>query len=384
MKTFIGLFQILLISCISLVSGEKNTPEKISEAYVYNGEALRLGIVGLVHDHVHWMMLNRQKYGDIEIVGIVEPDRQLAVTQCKKYNIPVSLIFSSIGEMIKKAQPEAVAGFNKVSEHIDIVEACAPRGIHIMLEKPLATKLKDAERMVELARKYKIELLTNYETSWYPNMREAYQLVADEKIGAVRRILIHAGHRGPVEIGCRREFVEWLTDPKYNGAGALTDFGCYGANLATWIMKGERPVSVSCVTLQIKPHIYPKVDDDAIIILTYPKTQVVIQASWNWPINRKDMEIYGTGGFLKTQGGKNNLVKLKGMDTPQLITARNLSYGLHEPFAMLTSVIKNKHDLAPFGPSSIENNLIVMQILCAAKEASKSARKIIWKDFFDK
>ena len=67
------------------------------------------------------------------------------------------------------------------------------------------------------------------------------------------------------------EFLAWLNDPKLNGGGALYDFGCYGADLMTWLMDGQRPISVTATTQQIKPDIYPRVDDEATIILTYPK-----------------------------------------------------------------------------------------------------------------
>jgi predicted dehydrogenase len=67
------------------------------------------------------------------------------------------------------------------------------------------------------------------------------------------------------------EFLQWLTDPVLNGGGALTDFGCYGADLATWFMNGETPLTVTAVTQQIKPDLYPKVDDEATIILAYKK-----------------------------------------------------------------------------------------------------------------
>ena len=153
--------------------------------------------------------------------------------------------------------------------------------------------------MFNLANQYQVHLLTNYETSWYPSIREAYRLIHQENlIGEIRRIVINVGNRGPIEVGCKAEFIEWLIDPKFNGAGALADFGCYGTNLATWFMKGAPPTRVNCLTQQFKPELYPKVDDDATLILTYPKAQVIIQASWHWSLNRKDIEIYGSKGHI--------------------------------------------------------------------------------------
>ena len=80
----------------------------------------------------------------------------------KHYDLPAELFFDSIEVMLDKVKPEAVAAFNKISEHIDVVEACAPRGVHVMVEKPLATNFSDAQKMVSLARKHDIQLLTSY------------------------------------------------------------------------------------------------------------------------------------------------------------------------------------------------------------------------------
>ena len=137
-------------------------------------------------------------------------------------------------------------------------------------------------------------MLTNYETTWYPTNHEAYRLIKENNtIGDLRKIIVRDGHRGPKKIGVDAEFLEWLTDPTLNGGGALTDFGCYGANLITWITDGKRPKSVTAITAQQQAENNPKVEDEAIILLDYEDMIGVLQASWNWPIGRKDMEIYG-------------------------------------------------------------------------------------------
>src|SRR5260370_40213341 len=64
--------------------------------------------------------------------------------------------------------------------------------------------------------------------------------------------------------------------------------------------KGEWPIAVKGVTQQLKPDISPNVDDEATIIVTYPHAQGIIQASWNWPVSRKDMEVYGQTGYAIT------------------------------------------------------------------------------------
>ena len=169
-----------------------------------------------------------------------------------------------------------------------------------MMEKPLAVSYADADAIAAAAQHGQIHVLVNYETTWYRSNHAAYELVQEGVLGGVRKIVVHDGHRGPKEINVPPEFLEWLTDPKLDGGGALFDFGCYGADLSTWLMNGERPLSVTAVTQTIKPEIYPKVDDEAVIVLKYPNAVSIIQASWNWPFDRKDMEVYGQKGYVIT------------------------------------------------------------------------------------
>ena len=326
----------------------------------------RVAVVGLVHTHVHWI-LGRENKGDIEIVGIAEPNRSLAEAYAKQHGYSMNIVYPTMEELIEKTKPDAVLAFNTIYDHLKVVEYCAPRGIHVMVEKPLAVNMEHAEKMLALARKFNIHLLTNYETTWYGSNAKAFQLVKQEKlIGDLRKIVFHTGHAGPVEIGCNPEFLEWLTDPVLNGGGALTDFGCYGADITTWLMNGETPLSVTAVTQQIKPQLYPKVEDEATIILTYAKAQVIIQASWNWPYGRKDMEVYGVNGFVFCKDGTNMMVKENEKSDAHAITAPALPADRNDPFIYFANVVRGNITMDTFDLSSHANNEIVIKILDAA------------------
>lgn len=343
---------------------------------------LRIGVVGLTHAHVHWI-LGRPKSKDIEIVGIAEPNRDLAERFARQYGFSMALVYPSIEEMVEKTKPEAVTAFNSIYDHLATVEFCAARGIHVMVEKPLAASWQHAQKMIALARKHKIHLLTNYETTWYGSNEKAYQLaVKDHTIGKLRKLVFHHGHPGPIEIGCNQEFLDFLLDPKLNGGGALTDFGCYGANLATWFMQGQRPISVSCFTNQMKPQMYPKVDDEATILLKYPSTQVVIQASWNWPYSRKDLEMYGEKGVIECINGTDMLIAPKLEDRGNAFKADPLPAGRNDPFAYFAGVVRGNIKVNPTDLSSLENNETVMMILEAAKYSADKGKTVVWNRFF--
>jgi len=337
---------------------------------------LRIGVVGLHHTHVHWI-LGEKKNDQFEIVGIVEPNRELAQRYSKQHSFPMSIVYNTIEEMVTATHPEAVTAFNTIHDHLQVVEYCAPKGIHVMVEKPLAVSLDHAKKMKFLAEKHKIHLLTNYETSWYATNHKAFEMLnVKRSIGELRKVVVHDGHQGPKEIGVDSEFLKWLTDPIQNGGGAITDFGCYGANLITWLAKGERPKSVVAVTQQIKPDIYPYVDDDATIIVQYEKHQGIIQASWNWPFNRKDMEVYGVTGYVFADNRTSMRVRLQGDEQERNENVEELKLPRNNPFMFFTEVVRGTVTIPPFDLSSLENNMIVMEILDAAIRSSQSGKTI--------
>jgi predicted dehydrogenase len=344
---------------------------------IQSQKPVRVAIAGMSHDHIGFI-LKRKNETYMKIVGIFEPNRELAAKHAKTYHLDTTLIYNNLERMLELAKPEAVLAFGSIYDHLAVVEACAPRGIHVMVEKPLATSMENARKMQDLATKYKIYLLTDYETSWYPTTAKSWQLVNDSNfVGRIRRVVINDGHKGPKEIGCSKEFLEWLTDPVKNGGGAIVDFGCYGANLMTYLNRGQAPVSITAVTRQFKPEIYPKVDDDATIIIAYQNSNCIIQASWNWPFSRKDMEIYGENGYIITLNDKEMRLKnpqSKG-EMRKVVTSKDITV-FEDPFAYFAEVIRGKITLTEYDPYSLKNNIIVVKILDAARESARTGKTI--------
>jgi predicted dehydrogenase len=350
-------FAMMLFSAsITAVSGQK---------------ILRVGVAGLTHDHVHNIM-HQFKSGEVIIAGIAESDPQLIARYKKSYNLPDSLFYKDLPSLIAHTHPDAVLAYNAISEHLGVVEICAPKGISVMVEKPLATTVRDADRIAALAKQYHIHVLVNYETTWYDTNQQIYEMVNAGDIGAPRKMIVHDGHEGPKEIGCSPDFLNWLTDPIKNGGGAIRDFGCYGADLMTWLMHGKAPISVTAITHHIKPNIYPKVDDDATILLEYPDATGIIEASWNWPFSIKDWEVFGVTGYLHALNDKVLLERTKknydSIPVHPTLYRDNISY--------LADVLSGKthpdNDL-----SSLPVNLIVVRILEAASLSAKEGRRIL-------
>jgi glucose-fructose oxidoreductase len=375
MRRYLSLASVLIF----VLAWFANARCQAQSAPAKNIAPLRVVIVGLVHGHVEGFFQQSLHNPEIEIVGIVEQNAQLASKYAAQYGFDQHLLSSDLEEMLTRARPQAVLIYTNTYDHRRVVEVCARHGIHVMMEKPLAVSLDDALAIEKAAQLGKIQVLVNYETTWYPSNRAAYDLVHDNALGDIRKVVVHDGHRGPKEIGVGPEFLSWLTDPKLNGGGALFDFGCYGADLMTWLMDGKRPETVTAVTQQIKPDVYPRVDDEATIILTYPKAQAIVQASWNWPFDRKDMEVYGQNGYVITvrrddvrmrRGGNRD----KQESREEQIAAKPLPPPYDNSISYLRAVIVD--GMKPEGLSSLDTNLTVTEILDAARRSAASGKTI--------
>ena len=150
------------------------------------------------------------------------------------------------------------------------------------------------------------------------------------------------------------------------------DFACYGANTMMWLMDGQRPTSVIAVTQQFKPEIYPRVEDEATVLLIYPKARAVLEATWNGPVDRKDMELDGQTGYLLVP--KPDVLRMRTAATQETdVPVPPLPHQDADPLSYFVAVARG---LQPSGRSSAEFNVTVMEILDAAKESARTGKRI--------
>ncbi len=276
------------------------------------GEPIRVAIVGLVHGHVKGFLAALPKNSSAHLVAIVEPDRALAEQYAAKYHLDSKLFYTDTERMIAEVHPDAVLVYTTIRDHRKVIEMAARHGVSSMVEKPLSTTLEDAIAIRAAAREHHVQVLVNYETTWYSSNDEALREADGDKLGGIRKVIVHDGHEGPKEIGVGPEWLPWLTDPAQNGAGALFDFGCYGADLLTVMMHGGcaaecdggRPDGQArhLSACRRRCHSDPPI----------PKGARCVDAVVGLEFLRKDMEIYGDGGYAVTVGPAHLQVRYHG------------------------------------------------------------------------
>ncbi len=340
----------------------------------------RVAIVGLTHGHVQGFLHGVAGHPEIALVGIAEPDASLRAKYESLFHLPHALFFASEQAMLAATHPGAILVYTAPSQHLAAIRIAAPLGVAAMVEKPLATTVADALAIQRLSEQNHVPVLTNYETTWYASNAEATRILQAGKIGDLRRVVFHDGHRGPKEIGVDPEFLAFLNDPQQNGGGALFDFGCYGADLATVLMGGALPESVTAVLGHNKPTIYPNVDDDATVLLKYPKAVADIEGSWNWPFDRKDMEVYGATGYVDTVYVSTAVtdhlrLRLPGEAAEHNEIAPPLNAPRTDSLSYLVAVLGSK--LQPQGDlTALDTNVKVVRILDAARRSAATGRTV--------
>jgi len=336
----------------------------------------RIAIVGLDHDHVWGLLPTIAKTPEAELVAIAESNPALVAKA--KAKVPASVkFFSDYSEMLDQAKPEGVIVTTVNSNHLAILRACAQRHVNFFTEKPMAATGTDAREMARLAKEANIKLMVNYWNAWAPSTQEAYARLTAGEIGPVQKMIIEFGHEGPKEIGVSKEFGAWLYDPEKNGAGALMDFACYGADWAIWL-KG-RPQRVYAYSLKLKTAQQNEVEDDAVVLLEYADATAVLLPSWDWPYSKGQAEFYGPkGSFLVMGDGllfqaahKNTTAK---NPDGALVPSKPLPPEKINPVAYYVHCIKNHLPIE--GQLTPEINVGVNEVVDAAKESIRTGRAV--------
>jgi len=259
-------------------------------------DTVRVGVLGLVHDHVWSILKQLQDLADVELVGAADPHEELLARFREKTGVEQT--YEEYDELLDDHALDAVLVYGTNRGRGDLVEMAAQRGLHAMSEKPMASDLEVADRMLVAARKAEVLLMINWPIAWHPAILCALDLVKRGEIGRVWQMKWRGGHCGPKEIGCDPYFYEWLYDPVENGGGALVDYLGYGANLARLFI--GRPTGVFAIAGRLVKQYIP-VDDNAVVALEYHDANAVIEATWTEPIAFRpphDLILYGTEAVL--------------------------------------------------------------------------------------
>ncbi|GIW84121.1 MAG: glucose-fructose oxidoreductase [Gemmataceae bacterium] len=273
----------------------------------------RIGVLGLTHDHVWSVLREVQASGRAVLVAAADPHEELLARLRQEVSCTTYRDYDSVFE---HETLDAVYIYSDNATGARLAVRAAEQGWHVLVEKPMAADLAGANRMLEAARRAGVRIMVNWPFAWWPQLQYALQLVRDGVLGDIWQVKYRAAHAGPKEIGCSSFFCDWLFDPQRNGAGALMDYGCYGALLARVVL--GMPQGVTAVAGRLcKPDL--QVEDNAVLLLNYPHALALAEASWTQvgQLTSGVAVIYGTQGTLLIEPRRGGRLLLANAEHPQ-------------------------------------------------------------------
>jgi predicted dehydrogenase len=254
----------------------------------------RIGVAGLDHDHI-WSV-SRGFLQDTRAKMVAVADAHPSQLEKAKSSWGVERTYASYQEMLDTEDLDAILVYTDNASAADVVEAAAARGVHVLVEKPMAATLEQADRMLIAARQSGITMMVNWPIAWSPALNTALDIARRGDIGEIFKVRYRAAHQGPKELGCSPFFYEWLYDKKRNGAGALMDYCCYGANYAAYLL--GRPNAVTGIAGRFVKD-YITVDDNAVILAKYTHGLAICEASWTQYGFGYELMINGSSGSVR-------------------------------------------------------------------------------------
>jgi len=256
---------------------------------------LRVGVLGLSHDHV-WASLASVATGELgTLAAVAEPDPLLRERLAREHGGVAA--HPAYDGLLEREDLDAVLLFadNRASAEWGV--RALGRGLPVMIEKPMAADLGGAEALLRAALVAGLPLMVNWPTAWRPALRQGLALVRAGAVGEPVQLSHRGGHAGPREFGCSPQFCDWLYDPARSGGGALADYCGYGGILARAILGPPEAVTAVAAHLR-KPDL--DAEDNAVVVLRYPRALAVLEGSWT-QVGAEPafaMIVYGDAGTL--------------------------------------------------------------------------------------
>lgn len=290
-------------------------------------------IVGINFDHQHMGDLLRQvlAHPRAELVGIADEKPQQMQRTIDMLDIPRDRVFDDYRRCIEQTQPDVAVLCPSTATHGQWTRKVAQYRLHILIEKPFAATLAEADEMVAAVHATGKKLAINWPLAWYPPHRTTKRLIDQGVIGEVTQVHYYDGNRGPVRHGMDKVEItgdelraakneSWFYRPG-EGGGSLLDYLGYGTTLATWFNGGRQPLDVTCVT-DIPPGL--QVDEHSIVVARYPTGLSKFETRWGtftdpWihqPQPKCGFVVVGTGGTISSYDYENT-IRLQTRDHPQ-------------------------------------------------------------------
>lgn len=350
----------------------------------------KLAAINFDHFHMGDNLRMAHEHPQVEIVGICDAQPARMEDARRNFSIPESLVYTDVSRVLAETEPELVLLCPATADHATAVEEVAPAGVHIIMEKPFAASLAEADRMIEAMRGSDKQLAINWPLAWYPSHRTCKRLIDDGTIGEVIEVHFYDGNRGPLwhvadkiertaeEVAAEKPH-SWFYS-KQAGGGSLLDYLAYGTTLGTWMMQGRKPIEVMCL---VDEPAGLEVDEHAIVVARYETGLSKFETRWGtftdpWihqPQPKCGFVVVGTAGTISSYDFEST-VRLQTADCPegQDVAVDPPKAPYENPVQYVIDCLDHNRPIE--GPLSIEISRAGQQIVDTAIASAREKRAL--------
>jgi predicted dehydrogenase len=246
-------------------------------------------VAGISFEHMHMgdNLRMAAEHDQCQVVAVCDGDRSRMLDVQKVLGLDDSQLFTDWMTCVEMSRPDFIVLCPATGDHALWVERLAPLGLPLLIEKPFAASLADADRMIEACQRHDVTLAINWPLVWVPSHRTTKRLIDQSAIGEVLEVHYYNGNRGPLWHTAEKREVSaaevQLQKPHswfYNqqrGGGSLLDYLGYGATLGTWFMQGRKPIEITAMVDQPDGL---EVDEHSIVIARYATGLSKFETRW--------------------------------------------------------------------------------------------------------
>lgn len=348
-------------------------------------------IAGINFDHFHMGDLLRMvhEHPHAEIVGMADEQPERMVSARVNFELDGNQVFTDYRECLEQTKPDIVILCPAAARHAEWTERVAPFGVHVLMEKPFASNLGEADRMIAAMEGTGKQLAINWPLAWHPSHAKTWSLIQDGLIGEVEEVHFYDGNRGPLWHGAdkiEREPTDEDKDASWfykasEGGGSLQDYLGYGTTLGTWFHGGKKPVEV--MSMWDLENNSLEVDEHSITVARYKSGLSKFETRWGtftdpWthqPQPKCGFVIKGSKGTISSGDYDDYVtVQIKGCPEGRRVDAPALPRPRSNPVDYLIDCLENEREIE--GPLSVGISRVGQQIVDTAFESAKQKRAL--------
>ncbi len=349
-------------------------------------------LAGINFDHFHMgdNLRFAHDHPDVEIVALCDEDPTRTADAAANFAVPTERIYSDTQKCLAETQADIVLLCPATAHHADWVERVAPAGVHIIMEKPFAATLAEADRMIAAMQETDKQLAINWPLAWYPPHRTCRRLLEEGTIGDVIEVHFYDGNRGPLwhvadkiertaEVVAQEKPNSWFYKQAHGG-GSLLDYLGYGTTLGTWFMNGRAPLEVTCA---VDEPAGLEVDEHAIVIARYETGLSKFETRWGtfsdpWthqPQPKCGFVVVGTAGTISSYDFEQTVrVQTADCCEGREVPVDTLAEPHQNPVQYVIDCLEKDRPVE--GPLSVEISRIGQQIVDTAVLSAKEKRTV--------